>query len=233
MINRFKLYHGDCMDILPTLEPGLIDSLVTDPPYGTASPTKVCKRGSELTPFDIDWDNTMPLDWLKWIDSILCLGGAGFIFTDLNKVSYLFSELENNALHPLQLFFWIKKNPPPNPRKNFRSAVETSVFFRKPGKINYWDGGGHTTNTFMTNLVSSSERTAHPTQKPISLMKHLIQLVTPSDGIVIDPFMGSGTTGVAAMQLGRRFIGIERDQTYFNTASQRIEDACYQLKLFT
>lgn len=216
------LHHGDCMDFLKTIEPESIDSLVTDPPYGIASETKVQKRRSSLETFNLEWDKELPTEWLRHAAIGLKKGAAGVIFTDAAMVTHMRKECRKVGLRPMQHFYWIKKNPPPNPRKNFRSAVEVAVFVRKAGPILAWNGGGHTTNTFICPIESKS---THPTQKPVVLMKHLVNLITPkAGGIVLDPFMGSGSTGVAALKLGHGFIGCEREEEYYTDTIKRIHE---------
>ena len=81
-------------------------------------------------------------------------------------------------------------------------------------------------------FVSGREKVDHPTQKPVALMRHLVELFTVEGDTVLDPFMGSGTTGVACVQTGRNFIGVEIDEGYFNIAKKRIEQAQMQQNLF-
>lgn len=221
-----NLLLGDCLEKLKEIPDASIDALVTDPPYGTASKTKIQKQGSNnLNAFAIEWDQDLPLEWLKQARPKLVDGGAFLIFTDNRMITTLWDELVDTGYKPLQTFYWVKKNPPPQPRKNFCSAVETAIFGRVDGKINYWGGGGHSPNCFSAPIVGGDERSDHPTQKPISLMAHLVRVLTPPNGTVLDPFMGSGTTGVAAVKGGFDFVGIEQHPPFFQIAKTRIEYA--------
>ncbi len=220
------LHLGDCLEKLKEVEHQSIDAMITDPPYGTASKTKVQKQGAnDLNAFDIEWDQELPTEWLKVARGKITPGGSFLIFTDNKMVTTLWDELEIAGYKPLQMFYWIKKNPPPQPRKNFCSAVETAIFGRVEGKVNHWGGGGHSPNCFSAPIVSGGERTDHPTQKPVSLMAHLVRVLTPPKGTVMDPFMGSGTTGVASVKAGFDFVGIEQHTPFFEIAKARIEYA--------
>jgi len=221
------LFNGDCADLLKSLEGNSVDAIITDPPYGTASESKVQKRGNnDLETFNIEWDCELPTHWLVEACRACVPGGALLTFTDNREVTTLWNAMESAGWKPLQTFTWIKSNPPPQPRQNFCSGIETAVFARKPGKVHYWNGGGATVNYFHAPLVSGTR--VHPTQKPEPLMAHLIRILAPVGGVVLDPFMGSGTTGVCAIANGRRFIGAEQDIGYFQAAKSRIEAAANQ-----
>lgn len=220
---RWEVLHGDCLDVMRGMADASVDAVVTDPPYGTASASKFQKHGDKPpTDFNIEWDKTLPLQWVAEAVRILRPGGALVAFTDNKRPGMLWEALESAGAKPLQNVFWRKKNPPPQPRKNFCSAVETAVFARKIGSVLHWGGGGYTLNVFDAAIVGGRERTAHPTQKPVDLMRWLCRLVTPPNGIVLDPFTGSGTTGVAALREGFRFVGIEREAQYVEIARARI-----------
>jgi len=220
-------------EILPELPDESIHAVVTDPPYGTteADKAKVTKRGSEIVEFGQEWDRELPLWWITEIFRILKPGGSVIAFVDTKRVDALWSAFETNGLRPLQCIYWRKTNPPPNPRKNFCSAVESAVFGRKEGKILWWAGGGVTHNIYDHPIVSAGER-QHPTQKPERLMSWLIQLITPTKGTVLDPFMGSGTSALGCAPMGCNFLGIEKEPEYFEIAKARIAHARRQGRLF-
>jgi DNA modification methylase len=222
-----RLFNGDCADLLRSLESDSVDAIITDPPYGTASETKVQKRGNnDLEVFNLEWDGELPTAWLTEACRACVPGGALLTFTNNREVTTLWNAMESAGWKPLQTFTWIKSNPPPQPRQNFCSGIETAIFARKPGKVYCWNGGGATVNYFQAPIVAGTR--IHPTQKPESLMAHLIRLLSPVGGVVLDPFMGSGTTGVCAIANGRRFIGAELDASYFQAAKARIDAAANQ-----
>ena len=201
------LYHGDCLEILPTLPK--VDAVVTDPPYGMGWKTPVSKRRPK-SGAQIIGDNA-PFDPSPWTDHPCILWGA----------NHYASRLPDSA----GWLVWDKRhNMPPNDQSDcelaFRNFGGSVRVFRKT-----WNGGG--------SLLAENgpARMIHPTQKPVVLLEWCLGFLPEAD-IILDPFMGSGTTGVACAQLGRKFIGIEIERRYFDIACERIEKAYAQGKLF-
>jgi len=217
-IGRATLYLGDCRDILPTL--GKVDAVVTDPPYGMRWDTNSARfsGGSGAGPRygrgRSDWgaiagDNE-PFDPAPWLD--------------FPKV-ILFGSNHYAARLPVgTTLLWIKKAD--HLFGTFLSDAEVA-----------WMKGGHGVYCFRhqspppSRVAEHDGTVAHPTQKPIQLMKWCIEK-TGNAETILDPFMGSGTTGVAAVQMGRDFIGIECKPKYFDIACRRIEQAQRQGDLF-
>lgn len=203
IIGRARLILGDCRDVLPTL--GKVDAVVTDPPYGIAS---VWKGG-----FGHGWgkareEATLRNDWDETIPSEetfeLILAAAPEIV--IWGGNYF-------PLPPSRCWFvWNK------PERNFSLAEAELAWTNRDNVVRVYDGPR-----------SESDR-VHPTQKPVALMKWCLEKSKAQT--ILDPFMGSGTTGVAAVQMGRDFIGIEREPKYFDIACKRIEDAQRQGDLF-
>lgn len=211
IIGNATLYLGDCLDVLPTL--GKVDAVVTDPPYGIGEAAGKAKtRGKLAAAIDYgndDWDNE-PIS-PEVIDMVRAAGNWQIIFGgnyyDCPATScWLVWDKENGANDFADCeLAWT----------NLPKAVR---------RIRYmWHG----------MLRANGEvRGDHPTQKPIGVMKWAISHLPEPNETILDPFMGSGTTGVAAIQLGRSFIGIEREPKYFDIACQRIEQAVAQGQLF-
>jgi DNA modification methylase len=219
MIKPYECILGDCLEVMADIPTDSVDAVLTDPPYGTASESKVVK----LETFDHAWDRSLPLEYLEECARVLKPGGSLVTFTDNKRVETVWNFLESVGLNPLQTFYWVKTNPPPQPRKNFQSAVESAIFARKPGKVLFWGGGGASANVISSSIAMGGDRTAHPTQKHVAPMKYLMELVCPPGGIVLDPFGGSGTTGVAGLLTGRRVLLIEKDPEYHRIALERLE----------
>jgi DNA modification methylase len=220
---RWAVVQGDCLDVMREMPDGCVDVVVTDIPYGTASATKVQKKGNnDLEAFNLDWDHAMPLCWLPEAFRVTVEGGSLMFFCENGEVTTARNAARDAGWHFLQTFYWIKKNPPPQPRKNFCSGVETAIFCRKPGKIAYWGGGGATLNWYASPLVANELR-IHPTQKDTGLMRGLVRALCPPDGIVLDPFSGGGTVAVAAAIEGRRCIAVELNPEYAIASRCRIE----------
>ena len=205
-IGNATLYLGDCMDILPTLEK--VDAVITDPPYGIGHKwDKVggfAGCGGKLWNGNDGWDNETPKKQL--IDNIV----------QLSKISILWGGNYFDLPPSRGYLIWDKM------QSEFSLADSEYAWVSKP----------ITPKTFrFARAQLASEGKIHPTQKPIALMKWCIkQAGNPQT--VLDPFMGSGTTGVACAQMGRSFIGIEREPAYFDIACRRIEQAYKQGQLF-
>jgi DNA modification methylase len=207
---------------MPQLEPPF-DAIITDPPYGTNDGRgKVHKISNSLVKFDVgDWDKLLPLLYIGQAINLLDYGCWITIFTDNLSVKIVWDEIEKNGGNGKQTFYWIKTNPPPQPRDNFCSGVETSVLATK-GPVKKWYGGGWYKNYYECPIVTDRNRTDHPTQKPEQVINYLQQAITTTSDIIFDPFMGSGTTLVAAQNEGRRAIGIEISEEYCKIAVERL-----------
>jgi DNA modification methylase len=221
------IYCGDSYQLLPQLPSEHFDSIVTDPPYGTTEEgkAKLTKTKDGFVEFGEEWDRELPLDWLKDACRVLKAGGSIIVWTDGKRVETLWNAMEANGLHPLRDIYWHKTNPAPNPRKNFCSAVEAGVFARKPGKVLFWGGGGFQHNMFECPIVSTYER-IHPTQKPVPLMDWCIKNATPPDGLILDPFMGSGSTLQAARLGGYRAVGIDVAKSFARQRFRGLAKGC-------
>jgi site-specific DNA-methyltransferase (adenine-specific)/modification methylase len=203
-----KLYHGDSLEILPTLEAGSVDAVVADPPYGIGWKTPVSasrpKSGMTVVGDDSPFD---PAPWLRWP----CILWGANHYAHLLPVSR-------------RWLVWDKRcGMPPNDQSDcelaFCSEGGSSRMFHK-----VWNGGG--------SLLAENgpARSIHPTQKPVALMEWCIEFF-PDAATILDPYMGSGSTGVACAKLGRKFIGIEIEKRYFDIACKRIKAEVDQLKL--
>lgn len=227
------LILGDCLEAMRNIPDESIDAMLTDPPYGTNDGKgKTIRRGSSDTNFSvIGWDTELPLDYLSGVYRVLKNNTWGAIFTDNMAISFVWKKLEKVGLSPRNTFYWIKYNKAPTPRANLKSCVETAVLFTKGKTTSKWRGGGNQRNYISMPFVTGDEKVNHPTQKPVSLMKRFITLFTDGGDTIFDPFMGSGTTGVACVQTGRSFVGVEINPDYFTIAERRIKEAQMQMRL--
>lgn len=233
-----KLLNGDCLELLKKIPDGSVDLIATDPPYVISKKSNFDKGGAwndtsdkrkRKTPPKTDfgeWDKQkLDLDTLIYeFYRVLKQGGTLIMFYDMWKMQELKETCEDKRFKQLRLCRWDKTNPVPvnsklnylsNASEYFISAVKNS----KPTFHSEYDKGIYT-----FPICSGKERTTHPTQKPLALMSELILKHSNADEIILDPFMGSGTTGVAALNLNRNFIGMELDENYFNIAKQRITE---------
>lgn len=212
-IGNATLYLGDCMDILPTLDK--VDAVITDPPYGmNYRPEKWKKYSGEKSgwmPIHGDNEKFNPSPFLGY-DNVI-LWGFNY-YSDLLPVG--------------ALLIWDKRCNESGD-KMYGASIESAWMKNQSGtRIKRLLHGGVVN---ADSAYGNNEKRIHPTQKPIALMAWCIELAG-SPETILDPFMGSGTTGVASIQLGRKFIGIEREPKYFDIACQRIEQAVAQGQLF-
>ena len=208
-IGDATLYLGDCMDILPTLDK--VDAVITDPPYGINEAAGKNKSRTNLAVAkdygNDDWDKSPPPDDL--IELIRTKGQFQAFFGG----NYF-------KLPPTSCWLvWDKLNGD----NDFADCELAWTNWPKAVRRLQWRWNGM--------IRQGNEERYHPTQKPLEVMKWVITLC-PKSETILDPFMGSGTTGVAAIQMGRKFIGIEREPKYFDIACKRIEQASKQVDMF-
>ena len=205
------LYHGDCLEILPTLEDGSVDAVVTDPPYG------VGLRYAGFDDTEEAWMQTVPA-MLAMMQHQTCImfGSSPHLLKDLTGV----------PREPDRVLIW-------SPRFSLSKSQSHGMFYRWH-PIYCWNlpDGPHDGPSMDVLREPCDGRNwwNHPGTKPESLMRRLVQIAARG-ATVLDPFMGSGTTGVACVQTGRRFIGIELDEGYFEIAKRRIIEAQMQPRL--
>ena len=208
-IGDATLYLGDCLEVLPTL--GKVDAVVTDPPYGIGeSNAQNLSRGNLALPTDYgdyDWDaETRPAEVA--------------LARDISKYQIIFGG-NYYELPPTPCWLiWDKKNG----NNDFADCELMWTNLEKAVRRIEWMWNGM--------LRKGNEKRFHPTQKPLGVIKWCINHLPDSSQTILDPFMGSGTTGVACVELGRKFIGIEIDEKYFDIACERISRAERQGDLF-
>lgn len=220
VIGAATLYLGDCRELLTSLDRSC--SIVTDNPYGMDWDTdstrftggaREVRRGEGRSDWKAIEGDAEPFDPAPWLE---------FKSTVLWGANHFFGQLPVG-----RVLMWMKK--PTHLLGTFLSDFEVG-----------WASGGHGCFAHFRQFPPPSravendgKRVGHPTQKPVSLMEWCIREFARGDQAIIDPYMGSGTTGVACVNLGRAFVGIERDATYFDTACRRIEAAYSQPRLFS
>ena len=210
-----RIYHGDCLCVLPEMDSESVDAIVTDPPYGVEF------KGNQ-------WDVAFPAEpfWRALSDA--CADGANVIVIpgEANLPSKLAILL---AVFQYQwVITWYKPN-----------AMQFGKTGYSKHSLVWWMSKGTAVQrpSMIDVIVAPMGEVAdanvgHPSPKPVRVMLRLVQQFAPTNGVTLDPFMGSGTTGVACVNLGRSFIGIEIDEGYFDIACRRIEAAYRQPRLF-
>ena len=236
-----QLMHGDCLVRMAEIPDGSVDMILADLPYGTTN----CK-----------WDNVIPFEalwkhyWrvLKPNGAVVLFGSEPFsshlrmsqikhykydwVWDKISPTGHLnakkrpMKKLENISVFSQKILRYFPQNLRWNPRKKSRKASEC---YGQHGETNTatWQG-------YPTERISiKNENGLHPTQKPVALLEYLIKTYTLEGETVLDNTMGSGSTGVAAVNLKRKFIGIEQDDKYFAIAQKRIADAQVPTELWS
>lgn len=220
-IGLATLYLGDCADILPSI--GQVDAVVTDPPY-TDKTHKGARTGDGDTVL-IDFECFSDEQFLSFSKQFVEMSSGWVVMTcDWMHTAELAKQMPDEFI---RAGVWIKPNGMPQYTGD-RPAMgwESVAILHKTGKKK-WNGGGRHAVWNIPKVHGN-----HPTEKPIALVESFLDLFTNKEEVVLDPFMGSGTTGIAAVKMGRKFIGIEREHKYFDIACQRIENAQRQENLF-
>jgi site-specific DNA-methyltransferase (adenine-specific)/modification methylase len=210
-IGRATLYLGDCREVLPTL--GKVDAVVTDPPYGIAYKSHLDNLGAQK--FDEIANDRGELD----LRPILCLAER--------VLSFGANCYPHQLPHRGRWFCWDKRTIDGSADKMMGSPFELAWSNKTSG----FDKIARVLHGGVVNADGQGRR-GHPTQKPIAVMRQAIEWAAPDARTILDPFMGSGSTGVAAVQMGRDFIGIEVEPAFFDIACRRIEEAQKQGDLF-
>jgi site-specific DNA-methyltransferase (adenine-specific) len=223
------LVQGDCLEVLPLLEGGF-DAICADPPYNITG-----LGGGGLGKAKMYSDKKIA----KWCDFNVCdfldviRGATDNVFCFCSRIGvgkYLSHAIQNNINY--DIFVWHKPNAIPFTNATMKQDFEYIVrLYTEKGKITKGLDQHKYSKLFVSNIDSSFDK-EHPTKKPIQIMKRLVELCSKKGGTVLDPYMGSGTTGVACVQLGRAFIGVEIEPKYFDIAVKRIREAYAQPDIF-
>ena len=209
-----KLIQGDCLEVMKGIEDGSVDMILTDIPYGEVNRPSNGLRGLDKSKADIV---TFDLSDFLSACSRVCRGSI-YIFCGTEQVSDIRKFLVSSKFST-RLCVWEKTNPSPmNGQHIWLSGIECCVYGKRPNAV----FNEHCKNTVWR--FPNGRNKQHPTEKPLNLFKYLLQASSNEKSVVLDPCMGSGTTGVACVNLNRDFIGIELDKDYFNIAKKRIEE---------
>ena len=222
-MSNIDLRLGDCLEILKTIPSESIDCLVTDPPYkiitGGDSNGKNSVRPKGILKGNRELMKTIPKfsDWLPEMFRVLKDGSQNYVMVNSSNLLKMANEIEKTGFKIQNFLIWQKNNCTPS--QFYMKNCEYTLFFRK-GRSKYINdiGGSKTVHSF-NNIIGNK---LHPTEKPIDLMEFYIRNSTNENDIVLDPFMGSGTTMLACKNLNRKGIGIEKEQMYFDIATKRL-----------
>ena len=231
-IGDCTLYLGDCLTVLPTL--ATVDSVITDPPYEAimhkakvSASRRIRSDGRpDIKPLDFDCIDDIRDDIANLIAG-MC-DGWSLIFCTPEGVGRWADVINASNAKYKRACIWVKPDSTPQLNGQGPAMGYENIIASWCGTgHSRWNAGGK--RGVYTHLTNSRDRHGtHPTEKPVRLMKELIADFTNQGDLIADPFMGSGTTGVACAQMGRKFIGIEKSREYFDIACKRIDDAYRQ-----
>lgn len=221
---RLELYHGEALEVLARLKTGSVGAVITDPPYGTGN-WKRPGVGLGSDPRGV-WTREAWDEWsLAWLPEALRVSaGPVVFFLPQERLEEALAFARSRGL-PHRLLFWAKPDPRPRPQGPAYGFEPILALRPLPGKGKDY-------------LLASSPRpgrdreaAGHPHQKPVRVMGWLVELASRTGEVVLDPFMGSGSTGEAALRLGRGFIGVEREASWYEVAQKRLQNALLQAPL--
>jgi DNA modification methylase len=231
---KLTLIQGDALKVLPTLPDESIDLVLADPPYNIskeAVPVYDTQYGRRKIHLNAEWDKfsdeeflAVMYNFLDQVKRVLKPSGSFICFTSDKYLSYLRNYIISIGMVYRQTCVWVKSNPVPQMRKvKFMHSTELFFFANKEkGHDSFRWERGERPNVFYHPIVSGKERLGHPTQKPLWLIKELIAYFTRENDVVLDPFLGSGTTMQASLELKRNCIGIEINPEYIEMAKKRL-----------
>lgn len=228
-ISEVKLYKGNCLELIKDIEDNSIDLIVTDPPYPTTSrgnagnsggmlQKDINKKGKVFTHNNIDCSEYAPEFYRLLKDGSHC-----YVMTNHVNLIHMLNVFTECGFHFIKSLIWDKGNKIMG--QFYMSQFEYILFFRK-GKGVKINNCGTSDILSIPNKKTKGEngKNLHDTEKPIKLMQILIENSSKKEQVILDPFMGIGSTGIACVNTERNFIGVEIDDTYFEIAKDRINN---------
>jgi len=244
-----KLFHGDCLEILPYLNKESVDLIFADPPYRLSNGGITCKAGQIALVDKGEWDKSQGFDedfkftynWIKLCKDLLKPNGTIWISGTPHSIFQVGHALQSLGFQIMNEIAWYKPNAPPNLSCRYFAHAHESLIWAKKSKdakhiFNYglmkkWDdrispAGKQMRSVWSIPLTPLNEKNhgKHPTQKPLELLRRIILSGSNYGDQILDPFTGSGTTGVIAKRFNRKFMGIEIEKEYCDLAIRRIKE---------
>lgn len=227
------LYNADAYQKIEDLlnENLTVDHIITDPPYNISKTNNFNTMRNPRQGVDFGFWDRGKFDLFSWIPQyakLLNKNGSVIIFCSYRYLSFIVEACESKEsdLIVKDILVWQKTNPMPrNINRRYVQDMEFAIWavkknakwiFNKPADSPYLR------SLFQTSIVNGNERLGHPTQKSLKLMEEIIKIHTNENDLILDPFMGSGSTGEAALRLNRKFIGIEKEKKFFEMSSKRL-----------
>ena len=241
---NIALFKADCFDILPKLPEKSIDMIFADPPYFLSNGGITCHAGRMVSVNKGKWDKSMGIEenfqftlrWLRECQRVLTLNGTIWVSGTSHIIYTVGSAMQSLGYKILNDIAWFKVNPPPNLScRYFTHSTETIIWAAKSKDSKHFfnyplmkkmNNDKQMLSFWSIKAPGSAEKIygKHPTQKPLELLNRIVLASTKPGDIVLDPFTGSSTTGVAAVGEKRQFIGIELEEGYLKTSIKRLND---------
>lgn len=245
----FKLLNGDCLNLISKIKPESVTTIFADPPYNLSNGGITCKAGKIVCVNKGDWDKSkgfqkdyeFTYNWIKQCKDILKPDGTIWVSGTPHSIYQVGYALQSLGFHILNEITWYKPNAPPNLAcRCFAHAHETIIWAKKSKEakhfFNYqlmkkWDDkispkGRQMRSVWYIPLTPLFEKWCgrHPTQKPVELLKRIILSSSKRGDLIVDPFNGSGTTGIVAHQFGRNYIGMDKEKRYLDLTIKRFKN---------
>ena len=231
-----EILNEDCVKGISDLVANnvFVDLVVADPPYvisrksnfHTMKDRKNARTGTSFGSWDEEFDNT---SWIEKSFDVLKDGGSLVVFNDFKKVSEIIAIATKAGFEFKDVIIWEKTNPMPRNRdRRYVPSLELMVWFVKKQKAKWtFNRDDSVYKSPVMRFASESGgafKRYHPTQKPVKLIEEIINIHSNVGDLVLDPFMGSGTTAISALNTGRKYVGFELDKEYFNVLTERINE---------
>ncbi len=242
---RVRLIHGDSLDVLAALPERSVDVIFADPPYFLSNGGTTCQAGKRVAVDKGGWDRSRGAEdnhefnrrWLEACQRVLTDNGTIWVSGTAHVIFSVGYAMQQLGFKMLNDVIWEKPNPPPNLScRYFTHSTELILWAARGRKSKHHfdysamkqrNGNKQMKNVWRFTAPGKSEKQhgRHPTQKPLGLLDQLLRASCPPGGRALDPFNGSGTTGVAAASLGLSYVGIELDPEYLALSKRRLLDA--------
>ncbi|TAA71657.1 site-specific DNA-methyltransferase [Planomicrobium okeanokoites] len=218
-----KITQGDCLEVMKLIPDNSVDLLLTDPPYNVSMKSNFHTMGRQGVDFG-EWDKEFDQQsWLSLASEKVKKGGSVVIFNDYKNIGEMSEVLEFNGFVVKELLMWRKPNPMPRNRDRlYVTSVEVALWAVKGKGWTFNRTRENYENAIFDSPTVNHKQRIHPTQKPLKVIEEIMGIHSNKGDVVLDPFMGSGTTALAAMNTGRNFIGIEKEMEFVEKANERI-----------
>ena len=218
MLELNKVYHGDCLNLLPQIQDHSIDTVITDLPYGISYQSS---RNSDRKHFDKIANDDKPFtDFIKYLPSILKPTGAVYLFTRWDVQQPVIDEMNTNGMKVRNVIIWDKCIHSMGDLEKAYGYKYESIVFHSASEFRFQ---GKRPKDIIVYPRVPADKLVHPNEKPVQLLRKLIHDSTPPNGVVLDCTCGSGTTLCAAILERRQFLGFELDEKFYKIAKQRVD----------